>query len=136
MNANFIASKVKYDKDLHYPLIEKINPIYGLKVLINQLESENWILFDVTLNDGMVGIIICRIEKEINDTFELVILHVCSALHQEIPFIVIIEPLINDIAKKSKCKTIRVHSGKLSINKLIEKQTKFKYFETVYIKDI
>lgn len=131
------ALKVQYDKDEHLSLLKRINPDYGIKFLIEQLTEEKWPLYNVVINDVRIGIFICRLEEQITGKTELVILHTVSVLRQDIPFVVIIEPLIDEIARQSKCSLIRIYADKPAICKLIEKHTSnYKVTQTIYTKEI
>lgn len=130
------AVKTSYDKDVHRSLLKKIDIDYNINILIEQIESDRWILYDVIINEITIGLFIVKLEKQIDDTTELVILFAVSALQQKIPFIVIAEPLITDIAKQSKCKFMRLHSDSIAMNKLIEKHTQYKIIEYIYRKPI
>lgn len=138
MNESVIkALKVQYDKEVHLSLLKRINPDYGIKYLIEQLTEENWPLYNVVINDVIIGIFVCRLEEQITGKTELVILHTVSVLRQEIPFVVIIEPLIDEIARQSKCSLIRIYADNPAICKLIEKHTlNYKVTQTIYTKEI
>lgn len=131
------ARKSPYNKENHLSLLERINPEYGIDILVEQLKTEKWMLYDVVINEKLIGIFVVRIEKQINDTIELVVLHTVSVLRQDIPFVVIVEPLIDEIAKLSKCKYIRIYADKPTICKLIEKHTNnYKWTQSIYTKEI
>ena len=132
---DFIAEKTEYIADRHDVLIDNIKADYGTDKLIEQIKKKNWTLYDVELNDTLVGAFVCRIETLINGENELVILHTVSKLKDKIPLFAILEPLIDKVAKNSGCKTIRVHSTQESVTRLIKKHTSnYILSETIFVK--
>lgn len=131
------AVKATYNEETHLSLLEQINPTYGIDCLVDLLVADKWTLYNVIINEKVIGIFVIRLEKQVDDTMELVILHAVSKLRQDIPFVVIIEPLIDDIAKKSKCKKIHICSDTAAMNRLIERHNPaYKVLQTIYSKDV
>lgn len=129
---DFIATKTKYESKRHYDLLVKSGIDYGIERAIKQIEENNWTLYDVLLDKTLVGIFICRVDKQITDENELVILHAASVLEAHVPFYAILEPLFDIIAKESNCKSIRIHSFVESCARLIKKNSdNFKVAETI-----
>lgn len=132
---DFIGTAVSFDKEKHGELLTKVNPKYGYNLLVQQLIDENWKLYEVKLEDSLIGLFICRTEKEIDGTFSLVLLHAVSQL-KTVAFHTVLEPLLDKIAKGGSFSVIWVHSDNKALDRIIEKHTTYVHAESVYRKDV
>lgn len=114
-------------------LFEKLNPDYGieqLKILIGQNRVN---LFEVLADGVRVGIFVVRIEKQINGDDQLVIMHVVAAHKTSLKFTGILGPIFDEIARKKRIRSIRIHSQTRGLDKISE-QNGYKFQEAIFVK--
>lgn len=132
---DFKAIQTNYIEEKHTKLLVKINPDYGVEKLVEQIVTGKWTLYDVTLDKILVGVFVCRTDKKITGENELVILHTVSVLKEKVPFFAILEPLIDEVAENSNCKSIRLHTTSDAVARLVKKHTdNYLLTETIFTK--
>ena len=129
------ATKTAYDAEKHHALFQRINPAVGVDLLIGQVQRDLITLFEVHADGLLLGVFLSRIERLIDGTQELVILHASAVVKPPMGLMSICNPLFDQVAKDHGLKSIRVHSDKKGIDQILN-ECNYVFQETVYRKEL
>lgn len=101
----------------------------------NQIRTGHLLLYRVEQGGELIGIFTAFVDTSYNGVKDLVIVHAVSVTQQEDPYIVTLDPIICDLAKKSGFDRWRVHSQRPGMSRLLERHG-FEVSETVYFKEV
>ncbi len=87
------------------------------------------------LNEKRLGIFFARVDTLYTGEKELVILFGVAEKNIKQPLTSVLNPVFDELAKKVNIKTIRIHSERKGIDRLLEKNG-YKFQETIFIKRI
>lgn len=128
-----MAQRRPYDEHRHLVLFQKLNLEYGLDLLIEKVKTGTFLIYEVTADNVFVGIFTAKLDRLIDNTPELVILHAAAVADIERPMTSILNPLFESVARENGIKSIRVHSDKKGLDKILE-DNNFKFTECIYRK--
>lgn len=129
------AIQAPYAEDKHLALLKQLDPIIGLKCLTDNIRNGNITLYEVMVDGFLVGLFMARVETLINGEKELVIFYAVAVSKPTVAMTSILNPLFDKIATDKSIKTIRVHSEKKGLDKILEANG-YEFLETVYRKVI
>ena len=129
------ASKKAYDPEKHRALLEKINPVVGVDCLSGQVQRGLITLFEVHADDLILGIFLARVDTLLNGDKELVIIHASAVVKPPVPMTSVLNPLFDQVARDREIKSIRIHSDKKGLDKIME-NSGYEFQEAVYRKVI
>ncbi len=130
-----IAKAVKslYSDQNHLALLEKMDPCFGVDLLKKMLLHGAYDLYEVYADEEFVGIFLSKLDRLIDGEIELVILHAAAVDKPAIAMTNILNALFEKVAADRGLKSIRVHSDKKGLNKILE-DNNFKFAEAIYRK--
>jgi len=127
------ASKTAFSDQKHRALLEKVNPAVGVDCLAGTIQRDMNALYEVHADGLLLGIFVSRIERLIDGSKELVILHGSAAEKIPFPFTSVLNRVWDQVAKDNGLNSIRVHSDKRGLDRILEKN-KYEFQEAVYRK--
>jgi len=131
--------EIKTYKKLFEPstaeLLEKVNPVIGVETLRVMIEQGQLGLYEVACDNKPIGIFVTQLDLLKDGTRELVILHAVACDKPEIHLTSVLGKVFNDLAKSLNMKSIRIHSSKRGLDKLIESEG-YEFLETVFFKKV
>jgi len=129
------ASKTAYDESKHLALLQRINPAVGVNLLLGRVQRGSITLFEVHADGFLLGIFLSRIERLVDGTDELVILHASAVIKPPMGLMSVCNPLFDQVAKDHGLKSVRVHSDKKGIDQILT-ESNYIFQEAVYRKAI
>jgi len=129
------AKRSHYEETKHHALLEKMNPCFGVELLKKLVTSEAYILYEVYAEDSFIGIFLAKLDKLIDGEIELVILHAAAVKAPAMPITSVLNPVFEAVAREHGIRSIRVHSDKKGLDKLLE-ENNFKFAEAIFRKVI
>lgn len=130
---NVTAKRSDYDENKHLALLKKIDPCYGVALLIEKVTSKEFMIFEVYVNDQILGIFLAKVDSLIDNTREFVILNAAAVVDPEVPLTSVLNPVFSAVARQIGLRSIRVHSDKKGLDKLLE-ENNFIFMESIYRK--
>ena len=127
------ATKSAYEAQKHRALLEKIKPFVGVENLIGSIQRDLITLFEVHADESFLGIFISRVDRLIDGSRELVIMHASAAVDTPMPISSVFNPLWDQVAIENGLRSIRVHSDRRGLDRILEKN-KYEFQEAVYRK--
>jgi hypothetical protein len=116
-------------------LLEKLDPQVGIEALKKRIAEKTIFLYDVLFDSKRLGIFIARIDTLYDGEKELVIMHAVSDFEIEHPLTSVLNPVFDSLAKELGIKSVRIHSERRGIDKLLE-DSGYKFIENVFQKRV
>ena len=129
------ATKTAYDEIKHRALLERINPSVGVDLLIGRVQRGTITLFEVHADGLLLGIFISKIDRLIDGTQELVVLHGSVVKNPKVGFMKICDQIFSQVARDHGLQSVRVHSDKKGIDRELSKHN-YAFQEAIYRKVI
>lgn len=127
------AVRSPFDAGKHAVLLKKLPFVVGVDDLAGLVQRGLISLFEVYADDKLLGIILGKVDRLWDGSFELAVLLGAAVDKPPIPFTRHLRPLLDQLAHDQGCKSIRIHSDQRGVSWIIEKNN-YRFLETVYRK--
>ncbi len=115
--------------------VERLNPVYGVTVLKAKVESGAFGLFEISVEDRRLGVLITRLDTMLDGSKELVIMHAVGDFKTSQNLVGVLSFAFDNLARMHKVKVIRVHTSRRGMDALLE-ENGYQFIENVYKKRI
>lgn len=130
-----VSVRQKNWDDLAERLVKKLNPVVGVDVIRDSVNSKRVALYEVKADGFVLGIFLARVDILENGERQLVIMHAIAEYNVKQSLTSVLNPFFDEIARGHKIKSIRIHSERPGMDKVLKKNG-YKFSESVFIKNL
>lgn len=124
-----------WDEKTHAEVIRQCQTYEGLDYLRMHILNGDISLYEIFINESLLGVFLARVEKVLSGDLELVILNGRCYKGNKTGFTALCSPIFKLIAEQQAIKRIRLHSHSEGVNRIME-QTGWNKQETVYFLEV
>lgn len=116
-------------------LLDEIRDEKTKQAIKFRVENKRYLVFEVFLNEKSIGFLVCFIDRLLNDERQFVVMHALSEIKGNTPISHVASFGLDELAQRYCCKTVRIHSERRGLDKLLEKADYY-FQESVFIRKV